>query len=1039
MCRFTWQTALATGIFISGIVLGWTTLAAAQVRPIADDTLGSERSRVVPLDPQVPIDRIEGGARRGDNLFHSFREFHVDQGRGVYFADPGVDNILTRVTGGVESQILGVLGVLGDANLFLINPSGIIFGPNARLEVRGSFVATTADALQLGDQGWFSATDPAAPPLLTVQPTAFLFNQLNPAAIANNSTASETANPSGLPGYGLRVPEGEGLTLLGGNISMDGGGLNALGGRVEVGGLSEPGIVTLNADGSLGFPTGVVRSDVLLSNQAFIDVAADGGGSITVNANNFEILRSSLSAGIGRNSGSVGAQAGDITLNASDIRGVALIRNLVGESGVGNGGDIRITTDSLSFTNDTELRTGTFGRGNAGSVIIQARDRVALDDAGVFSNVGNGNSNIIPVGNGGDIRIMAGSLSLTNGAELQAITYGQGDAGNVIINARDRFLLDGTNLTDPDSPSAILSTVGDGDSNVIPVGNGGDIRISTSFLSLTNRAQLIAGIAGQGDAGNIIINARDRFSLTNGASLTTTTFGQGDAGNIIINARDRVVLDNAPIFSTVGSYLEDIVAVGDGGDIRITTGSLSLINGAQLQAITFRQGNAGNVIIRTRDRVFVEGVNQQGFLSGIFTSTQVTAQGRGGDVNIDTNSIHLVDGAIVSAETLNGFSGGSVTLNANTFEATGGGRVVTATSGSGQAGNITLNVTARITLSGINPNYDDLNFGAIIGQGAAGGGAFSDQGAAGGLYASTTPNASGRGGTIQITTGQLQVFDQARVVVDSQGSSIAGNLDIAAFRVQLNDQARLTAETVATNGGNITLRDLDLLLLDNNSLISTTAGTHRTGGDGGNINIDADFIVAISNENSDIRANAFSGSGGNVRITTEGLFGIAAQLQDNPLTNDITASSQFGVQGTVEITPPDVDPRRGLLELPPEVVDASNQIAQTCSGGGAGESVGEFIVTGRGGVPAAPTDSLIGEESLMNWSTLDESEAVVAPQFPEGVIAPSRQEASQEADIAAAIVEAQEWTVAEDGTVKLIAAVPDSTVQTPATCRSQEN
>ncbi|NEQ26002.1 MAG: S-layer family protein, partial [Microcoleus sp. SIO2G3] len=302
------------------------------------------------------------------------------------------------------------------------------------------------------------------------------------------------------------------------------------------------------------------------------------------------------------------------------------------------------------------------------------------------------------------------------------------------------------------------------------------------------------------------------------------------------------------------------------------------------------------------------------------------------------------------------------------------------------------------------------------------------QGNAAGLYASTTSGSSGRSGNIQITTRQLEVLDQARVAVDSQGSGTAGDIDITAASVQLNDQARLTAETAATNGGNITLRDVDLLQLGNNSLISASAGSDRAGGNGGNLTIDADFILALPN-NSDIRANAFSGSGGNVSITTEGLFGIAAQPQDNPFTSDITASSQQGVQGTVDITTPDVDPRRGLTELPVEVVDASSQITQTCSGAGAGSD--EFVVTGRGGVPTSPIDPLVGDESFSNWSTLDEPAGAVASQFPEGVVAPANQD---EAAQAGALVEAQGWVVAEDGTVRLIAAAPASTTQ--ATCHA---
>ena len=329
----------------------------------------------------------------------------------------------------------------------------------------------------------------------------------------------------------------------------------------------------------------------------------------------------------------------------------------------------------------------------------------------------------------------------------------------------------------------------------------------------------------------------------------------------------------------------------------------------------------------------------------------------------------------------------------------------------GQAGNIILNVADRITLSGFNPDSPN------------------SVEAASGLYANTARNSSGPGGTVQITTRQLNVFDRAKIAVNSQGSGIAGNIDISANRVQLANQASLTAETTAVNGGDITLRNVELLLLRNGSLISTTAGTDRAGGNGGNINLDAEFIVAVRNENSDIRANAFTGSGGSVRITTQGLFGIAPRLRDNPFTSDITASSDLGVQGTVNITPPNVDPNRGLIELPVGVVDAANQITQTCPGVGARKNTGEFVVKGRGGLPSSPLDTLVGNEPLAGWAALDEKNAAaIAPQSSGVTLPPSSVTAT------APIVEAQGWIVAKDGAVRLVAATPASGVQPAAVC-----
>ena len=131
---------------LTWFLLTSSNLVRAQIVP--DGTLGAESSVVTP-DVEIngiKSDRIDGGATRGANLFHSFQDFNVGEGRGAYFSNPtAIENILSRVTGSNLSEILGTLGVLGDANLFFINPNGIVFGSNASLDVRGSFVGSTAD------------------------------------------------------------------------------------------------------------------------------------------------------------------------------------------------------------------------------------------------------------------------------------------------------------------------------------------------------------------------------------------------------------------------------------------------------------------------------------------------------------------------------------------------------------------------------------------------------------------------------------------------------------------------------------------------------------------------------------------------------------------------------------------------------------------------------------------------------------------------------------------------------------------------------
>jgi filamentous hemagglutinin family protein len=222
--------------------------ALAQIVP--DTTLGAENSIVT---PNVNVGgraagQIDGGAVRGANLFHSFSQFNIGDGQRVYFANPsGIENILSRVTGNNASNILGTLGVLGNANLFLINPKGIVFGSNARLDLAGSLVASTTNSLVFDNGFAFSATAPQAPPLLTINVPIGL-------QYAGNAGSIQ------VQGSRLAVPSGETLALVGGNISLDGALLQAAAGRIELGGVTGVGTVGLNVNSNelrLSFPDDV--------------------------------------------------------------------------------------------------------------------------------------------------------------------------------------------------------------------------------------------------------------------------------------------------------------------------------------------------------------------------------------------------------------------------------------------------------------------------------------------------------------------------------------------------------------------------------------------------------------------------------------------------------------------------------------------------------------------------------------------------------------------------------------------------------------
>ena len=923
--------------------------ALAQISP--DETLGVERSVIT---PNVEIkgaaaDQIDGGAIRGSNLFHSFREFNIGDGQRVYFSNPsGINNILGRVTGNNPSDILGTLGVNGNANLFLINPNGIIFGKNASLDVGKSFYATTANSIKFGELGEFNATNPQSPsPLLTINPSAFFFNVgTNPGSIINQSRATQTLQ--GTPTDGLQVPNGQTLLLLGGNVTIDDGRLIARGGRVEIGAVAGTGSVGLNANGSLSFPDTIQRADVVFNNQALADVTFANAGDIGVTARNIDVLQGSgLLAGIQTGLGTVDSQAGDITLNATgEVRltaSLSRIENNVSPNAIGKGGNVKITANSLVLSNRGQIRARTLGVGNAGNIVITT-ERTYFNNSDASSRVeetGRGNS--------GNLQITTDTLEVTNLSQLSASTLGIGDAGNVIITANRASIID----------SDILSRVGR-----TARGKGGNVQITANILEVINGGGLITNVIGIGDAGNIIINARDRVLFS----------GQSADGQFTAGAFSEVFLPNAR---------------GNGGNIQITTKTLEVTNGGELFAGTSGVGNAGNIIILA-DNILFSGISPSGIASGAFTFVSKTGNGKGGNLQISAKNLEVTNGALMSAYTDGIGDAGNVQISTNTLEVTNGAQLIAATFGTGDAGNILINATKTVNIAG------------------------------------TTPQTRRSG-----------------IFVRSQASGGAGEISINAPTIQLN-QGTLSAESATVNGGNITLNPQNILLLRNHSLISATAGTAQQNGDGGNITINAPkgFIVASPNENSDITANAFNGAGGKIQINATGIFGIAPlsrqdlqrlrPLDLNPRqlsTSDITAVSQQNpsLSGSVQINTPDTDPSQSLVQLPTNLVDVSQQIASGCTPSSQ-QSQSSFIATGRGGLPLSPTQPLQDTSMLSDWVRVGEQPATSSQVQLTPLLAKS----------ATPIVEAQGWVVDANGGIVLVAQTPQTNPrdswQAPVSC-----
>lgn len=686
---------------------------------------------------------IEAGLQQGENLFHSFKEFNVDGGTTVLFQDPGVTNILSRVTGNQLSEILGTLGVSGgDANLFLLNPNGIIFGQNSSLDLNGSFLASTANAIRFGEQGLLNAT-PNQIPLLTINPSALAFAPGNQGTITNESNPPAGDNPDNLATFGLRVPNGKSLLLVGGDVNVNTGVLTALGGRIELGGVAEQGEVFLkSADNdpsniSLDFLGQSARANVSLTNGTFINVfSLSNGGDVAIKAQNITIAdESSVIAGIDGNLTTDDSQAGNITLDATDkiaIINVSSVANQVfSPTTKGNAGDININSDSLLISNGSFIDTSTLGQGNAGNINIRLTgDLVASSDSVILSEIFSG-----AIGNAGNITIEANSISLDGGSQLVSNVFGQGTGGNISLNVFDSINITGFGTGELRLSSGIVTaTDANATTGVVGRGDAGNITVNTDSFRVADGGLVSSQTLNDSDGGSVSISA-DNFAAINGGQVATSAASSGNAGDINIRAADRVLLSGTePSFADRLAEFDDIVgneapgnsgffanvradASGEGGNIRVVAGQLDIADGAEIDVSAAGTGVAGSLSIDAQDITLDKGslnaetrVGNQGNISlnNVDTlllrnnsqiTTNAAAQATGGDISIDSEGIAALDNSDITANAVRGQGGNIQIMTQRIFSEPDS--QITAASELGIDGTVTLNTLDVDPASGI--------------------------------------------------------------------------------------------------------------------------------------------------------------------------------------------------------------------------------------------------------------------------------------------------------------------------------------------------
>ncbi len=762
-------------------------VAYADTLLITTSGLNTQVSASITLPSGQTQYNITGGTRPGDgpNLFHSFGDFNVPNSNIANFLnDSGLatSNILGRVTGGNISNIFGAIQTtgFGSANLFLMNPAGFLFGPNATVNVGGMMTFTTADYLRF--QGTDSLFNKVSTPeslslLSTVPVAAFGFLGANPAAIA-------------VQGSQFTVTEGAGISLVGGNITIQSGTLDdgtvqparlaAPGGQINLASVVSPGEVSAS---DFLPASGMTRGGITLAEGARLDVSGNAAGTVRIRSGSFMMENALISADtVNANRAPVA-----IDINVTDdvaistVDGPALTARA---SGSGDAGEIRVSSSNIEVNATavdsflfTIIDTHTSGTGKAGTVTLSADSlSVAGDPFGATTFFIDSGTTGTGAGHGGDITITAQNIHLqdtaiSTGSNVsdQLGETATGSAGNLAISADDLEL-------------SLVGAVTDALGFKTQSGRGGDISINAKNINMESSFFSSFGL----ERGGTVAITADRFvasdsqistetirmaggtltlsgriiELTNGSSLLSNTGGDGNAGSITVTATDHLGLLRAnPTDRPSGIFSNSFGtrgSLGNSGDIVINTPSLEMTGGARINTSTATSGRGGNVTINAIDSIAMSGE------SGGFTPEPLFSLGVIQPSGVFTLSVGGKCSGLCG-------NAGNVSITTESLTMGTGSQINSGTSSSGQGGSISINAGNTISISGT-----------------------LSTGQPGGIQSrtvSTDPDA-GPGGNIALTAGQsVAISNGASVSASSTGAGDAGNVTVQGLCEPRTDRA----------------------------------------------------------------------------------------------------------------------------------------------------------------------------------------------------------------------------------------------------------
>lgn len=696
--------------------------------------------------------------------------------------------------------------------------------------------------------------------------------------------------------------------------------------------------------------------------------------------------------------------------NPGDIVNRSVVGNLTGLEVPANetialiGGDVLFDGGFMS-TLGGRIEIGSVAENNTLSLNEVAKGwDIGYEDVTNFQDINLAFAAFVESGgeNTGDVQIQGKNISLKEGSQI-GISSNAGEAGNVSVIASESLKIGGNGLEVgfDNFPSSIFNNVSErasgADSQIIvesselslsntgeitarnidSINQGVDISITASEIFLDGAIDFESSIpvtsgiftqtieAAPGDGGSIDIDAA-KLTLNNGAQINTETFGVGNAGDLIINVSEFIELTGTNAYELISGLVANTrpeqanaVVTGNGGDISVNTSKLIVQDGAQIASFTESQGSGGNITVNALESILLSGtatttqfnIGRTGVTAGTGNfSDESNATGNAGNINVATKNLIVEQGAAIAANTFSLGSGGNAVVEVDKLTVSNGGQIrassllldnaVDNKLGEGGNLNVTANDSVLITGTG-NINGEPVTSGI-----------------------STVAEGTGGAGSLTLTTGDLLISNRGEINASATGSgSAAGNLEIEARTVNL-ERGSIRANTFAGDGGNIELSIADNLTLGDESQISAAASGNA---DGGNININSDFVVAFPSQpdGNDIIAIAEQGTGGKIDITAESLLGIdpGKAISGNE-NNDIDASSEFGLDGSVTINVLDLKPTQELREIPENITDSIQTAAQACQGDLSSKS-SSLVMRGKGQILQQSTEPLNSEAILV--------------------------------------------------------------------------